>query len=254
MHHSRVMFNHTGRYADLESKLWIHLGNEFMEASEILPVSSEDEDDDGEFQLSKTVMDPHAGDLLLGDPVHSLELRSQHPVPDQGLRLWQAFLDNVNPLTKIIHAPTAQDIVLSATRNPNELSSATEAFMFAIYSSAVCSLSNTECEKVTGQTRSALLYRLLGATRQALVNAGFLKTSNLIVLQAYTLFLFSMYHRYDSHSLWTLTGVALRIAQRMGLHRDGADLKLPPLETEIRRRLWWQILLLEVRAAEFSGV
>ncbi|KAI4245871.1 MAG: hypothetical protein LQ352_006500 [Teloschistes flavicans] len=173
----------------------------FMEASDILPVSSEDEDYDGEPQFSMTVMDPHGGDLLLGDPVHGLELRSQHPGPDQGLRLWQAFLDNVNPLTKIIHAPTTQEIMLRATRNPNELSSATEALMLAIYSSA-----------------------------------------------------FSMYHRYDSHSLWTLTGVAIRIAQRMGLHRDGADLKLPPLETEIRRRLWWQILLLEVRAAEFSGI
>lgn len=60
--------------------------------------------------------------------------------------------------------------------------------------------------------------------------------------------------RYDSHSLWTLTGVALRIAQRMGLHRDGVDLKLPPFETEMRRRLCWQILLLEARASEFSAV
>lgn len=162
-----------------------------MEASDILPVSSEDEDYDGEPQFSMTVMDPHGGDLLLGDPVHGLELRSQHPGPDQGLRLWQAFLDNVNPLTKIIHAPTTQEIMLRATRNPNELSSATEALMLAIYSSAVCSLNSTECEKVTGQTRSALLHRLLGATRQALVNAGFLKTSNLTVLQAYTLFLVS---------------------------------------------------------------
>lgn len=60
--------------------------------------------------------------------------------------------------------------------------------------------------------------------------------------------------RYDSHSLWTLTGVALRIAQRMGLHRDGVDLKLPPFETEMRRRLWWQITFLEARASEFSAV
>ena len=63
-----------------------------------------------------------------------------------------------------------------------------------------------------------------------------------------------MRQRYDSHSLWTLTGVATRIAQRLGLHRDGVDLKLPPFEIEMRRRLWWQIILLEARAGEFSGV
>lgn len=62
-----------------------------------------------------------------------------------------------------------------------------------------------------------------------------------------------MRQRYDSHSLWTLIGVATRIGQRMGLHRDGVDLKLSPFETEIRRRLWWQIILLEARAGEFSG-
>ena len=63
-----------------------------------------------------------------------------------------------------------------------------------------------------------------------------------------------MRQRYDSHSLWTLTGVATRIGQRMGLHRDGVDIQLPPFETEIRRRLWWQIIMLEARAGEFSGV
>lgn len=28
MHHPRVMFNYIDRYADLESKLWTHLGDE----------------------------------------------------------------------------------------------------------------------------------------------------------------------------------------------------------------------------------
>ena len=58
---------------------------------------------------------------------------------------------------------------------------------------------------------------------------------------------------YDPHSLWALTGIAVRIGQRIGLHRDGASLKLPPFDTELRRRLWWQIIMLDARAGELSG-
>jgi hypothetical protein len=54
--------------------------------------------------------------------------------------------------------------------------------------------------------------------------------------------------------VWGLTGLALRIAQYMGLHRDGTNAKsLSPLEIEIRRRLWHQICLIDVRAAETLG-
>lgn len=44
------------------------------------------------------------------------------------------------------------------------------------------------------------------------------------------------------------------MAQRVGLHRDGTSLKLPVFEVEMRRRLWFNIILLEVRAAELSGM
>lgn len=44
------------------------------------------------------------------------------------------------------------------------------------------------------------------------------------------------------------------MGQRVGLHRDGTCLKLPIYEVEIRRRLWFQIVLLEIRAAELSGM
>jgi hypothetical protein len=47
--------------------------------------------------------------------------------------------------------------------------------------------------------------------------------------------------------------MAIRIGQRIGLHRDGTTLGLPPFQTELRRRVWWQILLLDGRAAELAG-
>ena len=39
----------------------------------------------------------------------------------------------------------------------------------------------------------------------------------------------------------------------MGVHRDGTALGVPPFETEMRRRLWWQITILDFRSAELTG-
>ncbi|KAL8789127.1 MAG: hypothetical protein Q9195_006993 [Heterodermia aff. obscurata] len=247
-----VVKNGKTRY--LENKLWTHLSDEFMEASDILPVSSEDEDTGTLSNSQEIPMDPHGGDLLLDSSSPSPDLRSQHPEPYQAFRLWQIFLNNVNPLTKVLHAPTMQQSLLEATGKLDDVPRAMEPLIFAIYSCAVFSLSNAECESITGNSKPVMLNKFQSAARLALVRAGLLRTSNMLVLQAFTLFLLSMHLRYDSHTLWTLTGVAVRIAQRSGLHRDGVDLKLPPFETEMRRRLWWQIIALEARAAEFSGV
>lgn len=39
----------------------------------------------------------------------------------------------------------------------------------------------------------------------------------------------------------------------LGLHRDGEKFGLSPYNTEMRRRLWWQICVLDVRASEDHG-
>lgn len=57
----------------------------------------------------------------------------------------------------------------------------------------------------------------------------------------------------DPRAHFCLTGIAVRIAQRMGLNYDGTTYGLPPFETEMRRRLWFQIMFLDNRVSELSG-
>lgn len=57
--------------------------------------------------------------------------------------------------------------------------------------------------------------------------------------------------RYESQ--YVLCGVALRLAQKMGLHRDGTSLGLSLFETEMRRRLWWYIAHLDFRTSDLLG-
>ena len=58
---------------------------------------------------------------------------------------------------------------------------------------------------------------------------------------------------YDPGTLWVLSGIAVRIAQRIGLHQDGLSLGLPVFETEMRRRLSWLIAVFDGRSAQVAG-
>lgn len=50
-----------------------------------------------------------------------------------------------------------------------------------------------------------------------------------------------------------MSGIAVRLARRMGLHRDGSSLGLSPFETEMRRRLWWHIVQVDIRVSDIIG-
>jgi hypothetical protein len=80
-----------------------------------------------------------------------------------------------------------------------------------------------------------------------------LNTNEIVTVQALVLFLVCVRRHDDTRFVWSLTGLALRIAQSLGLHRDGAAFGLSPFDTEMRRRLWWQVCILDHRASEDHG-
>lgn len=60
--------------------------------------------------------------------------------------------------------------------------------------------------------------------------------------------------RLSTQSLWSLMGLMIRNAEKLGIHRDGALVGLTPVETEERRRLWWQLQHLDLALAVRSGL
>ncbi|CAG8527020.1 237_t:CDS:2, partial [Diversispora eburnea] len=44
---------------------------------------------------------------------------------------------------------------------------------------------------------------------------------------------------------WIYIGLAIRLAQDMGIHRDSANWKLDEKEAEIRRRTWWACIIID---------
>ena len=197
----------------------------------------------------------NAGDFLLSNAAtHSAaELKAMHPRPLIIFRLWQVFLDNINPLTKLLHAPTVQQHLLDASANLEKISREWEALMFAIYLSAIQSMSTHECQNVMGEAKGVLVRRYHAAVRSALLRANFTSSLDLLLVQAFALYLLSVRQYHDPNSLWILTGTAVRLGQRIGLHRDGSLVGLSPFETEIRRRMWWRLLALDGQTAELCG-
>ena len=197
----------------------------------------------------------NAGDFLLSNAAtHSAaELKAMHPRPLIIFRLWQVFLDNINPLTKLLHAPTVQQHLLDASANLEKISREWEALMFAIYLSAIQSMSAHECQDVMEEAKGVLVRRYHAAVRSALLRADFTSSLDLLLVQAFALYLLSVRQYHEPNSLWILTGTAVRLGQRIGLHRDGSLVGLSPFETEIRRRMWWRLLALDGQTAELCG-
>ncbi|GFF32089.1 activator of stress genes 1 [Aspergillus udagawae] len=180
-------------------------------------------------------------------------LTEQHPSYEEAMKLWSAYVQNVDPLCKVLHVPTVAKLVDTVAKEPTVASKSDECLLFVIYYFAVFSMSDADCLQEFNQTRNHLMSRYRSAVCQALINASWLKTTSMPVLQAYTLFLVALRTQIDSHTFWILTGIAVRLAQRMGLHRDGENLGLSPFEVQMRRRLFWQLLPLDGYAGQVCG-
>lgn len=238
------------------------------------------DDDDNDDTTPETIATPddNAGMVLeaMASTVTSQPtVEELMPPPAIIFRLWQIYLERVNPLTKIIHVPTLQPYVAEATSGGHNVPLNIKTLLFSIYTLATVSMTQDECLNFLGYSRGAALDRFSEGVRQSLIRLGFLKAYDIETLQALVIYLvsdaryanaaarmtilltdcqISLQGRYNRHAAWILNGVVLRIAQKMGLHRDGEVLGLSPFDTEIRRRLWWQIILVDAKYALMSGL
>ncbi|KLO85288.1 uncharacterized protein LW93_13892 [Fusarium fujikuroi] len=176
-----------------------------------------------------------------------------HPLPAQGSFLWQIYLENIEPLVKVLHIPTMSRLMTQVRRGEHDLRTGDEALVFAIYYSAVTSMEPQEVEANLGASQSHFISQFRFALEQALAKSNLLNTTNMAMLQAFVIYLTVVKCHDDSKFAWTLTSLCVRMAQALGLYRDGQQLGLSPFEVEMRRRLWWAIVSLDVRSAEEMG-
>lgn len=121
--------------------------------------------------------------------LNSESLKSLHPSYQILPRLKEIYADRVDPWIKILHLPSFWSVLADGLRHPHDIPKSLEAAIFAFYLATVSSLSEDECEEVFGMQKTIIYPRYRAATRQALVNAGFLSTSSPMTLRAYSLFI-----------------------------------------------------------------
>lgn len=149
----------------------------------------EKEEEDFSTPADGSTPDPNTG-LLLSDGADA-NLSDLHPEPAHVFRLWQTFLDRVNPLTKVIHVPTVQPLVVEAATNRENLPKNVEALLFAIYVMGVIALSDSECIAILGYSKDIAINRFSKGVRVALMRIGILYKYDMVVLQAMVLYLVS---------------------------------------------------------------
>ncbi|KAJ4290258.1 hypothetical protein N0V90_010473 [Kalmusia sp. IMI 367209] len=153
-----------------------------------------DDDDDGRFNFGSR---------------SDVDLTALHPTQVDIFRIWQIYLDNVNPLLKVTHTPTMQTRIIEAVADLSNAAPALQALMFGIYCVSMITLEDEECLTLFGKKCGELLRKFQLGCRQAML--------------------------------------------RMGLHSESVNSEHTALEAEMRRRLWWALVLLDARVSEMSG-
>ncbi|KAK7959112.1 Zn2/Cys6 DNA-binding protein [Apiospora aurea] len=195
----------------------------------------------------RTILDPRESTGTNG-------LAGAAQVPSSHIYIfWKTFLKNVDPLVKIFFRWEVEPIIQKTHNDASSLSSEERALVSAIVFISVSSLSGDECTKLLHDGKPQLMERYQNAAECALLLADYASTTHRLTLQAFMLYLLTMNCIARPPAMFALMGIATRIAERMGLHRDGDLLGLGVLRSEERRRMWWQLQFLEIAVARHVG-
>ncbi|KAL3421211.1 hypothetical protein PVAG01_07656 [Phlyctema vagabunda] len=190
--------------------------------------------------------------IIFGQRDPDVDISTLHPEPVQIFRLWQLYIDNVNPLLKVTHTPSLQGRIIEAAGDIPNIQPNLGALMFSIYCMSITSLTTDECQSIFGSSKESLLAIYQMGCQQALLNGGFLRCDDRDSLTALYLYLMSLRPSTIPRSLSSMLGIAIRIAQRMGLNSETALAECTILEAEMRRRLWWSLVLFDTRIGEMA--
>ncbi|KAH7213206.1 hypothetical protein DER44DRAFT_770394 [Fusarium oxysporum] len=246
-----------GRHRYVSGTFWESLHNEGdMNGMTTGDNEDEDEDDDDD-ECDDDPPRPSLGSLqyalIFNSNFQQSGSDSIHPPHSHRLHAWKLFKENVHPLATILHVPSVEPLVLRAMQNTQNLAPRIEALLFVIYFGAVNSLSPDDCELQFGSPQSALLVGFRRGVDSALVCSKMMETDDMLILQTFVVYLVIL-RSVDPTYSWNMTGLAVRLAQALGMHRDGRLLNLSPFDAEMRRRLWWGICILDTPASEeYSG-
>ncbi|KAI1209278.1 fungal-specific transcription factor domain-containing protein [Annulohypoxylon truncatum] len=249
----------------LSGEFWSSLSVEVEGLKQALEQSTDSEDEE---QMLQEATPESANDgsssasalspgMLLGSSPRTSYEAIEHPSSDHIRFLTSTFFTNVDMIIKILHRPTIEGALLAFANAPESarphLSPETEVLFFSIYHAATASLFPSACLTHLGRRHEDLMRSFASAVEHLLGRADYLNNTSLETLQALMLYVACVRGSSGSRASWALTSLPIRLAQALNLHHEASNAHLRPYEAELRRRLWWQLVMLDIRGAEDRG-
>jgi hypothetical protein len=122
-------------------------------------------------------------------------------------KLCQVYLQNVDPIIKILHRPSLSKWMLEGATTylgSSEDDYAVRALESAVFYTATNTMTESQCHSAFQKSKSSLMAMRRKMCEDAIENAGLLTTRDITVLQAFILYLVSILH-YDCKSRLSLT-------------------------------------------------
>ncbi|KAL1840511.1 hypothetical protein VTJ49DRAFT_424 [Mycothermus thermophilus] len=169
--------------------------------------------------------------------------------------LMRRYFEAVHPIARCVHQPSFESMYASFwddVRQNIEPRASIQAVVFAAWFSAAVTIDEAFCREHHCNKTQLVIQMKLG-TETALSKANFLRTTRFETLQGFVMYLLPLCRDEVSRGHLVLVGAAIRIAECMGLHRDGSAYGLSPLETQVRRLVWHQLCFLDIRTCEAQG-
>lgn len=185
-----------GRY--LGTSFWVTLSEEINGLKDVLNSSSDEDDEVEDRQTPPSSLSSLGGQHLqqandsgfVISPTSSVECPA-NPTPHQLYALCDIYLNNVDPIFKVLHAPSLRRYlqegatILDCSPGFRGLG----ALRFAICYAATVSMTDGECRSRIGEERAVLMAKYRAGTEIALANADLVNTVEMSTLQAMTIYL-----------------------------------------------------------------
>ncbi|KAI1872517.1 hypothetical protein JX265_005397 [Neoarthrinium moseri] len=200
---------------------------------------------------------PPTSGFFFGQVVEQPSLLSFLPHRAAADRLMRRYFISVHPIAPCSHRPTLEGTYATfweEITSGYEPRPSSQAIVFAAMFSGAVSMDESEIfGELGGYSKSNWTASLKMGTETALGKANFLRTTKVETMQAFIMYMLPLCRAEISRAHSVLVGAAVRMAECMGLHRDGEAYGLTPLETHVRRLIWHQLCFLDIRTCEAQG-
>ncbi len=205
-----ISTNHTSQNPEsgldryLGTSFWLTLSEEIGGLKDILNGSSDQEDEAEDEQTPPSSLSS-PGTQQLNEANHSCFIFSPRslvenpcdPTPHQLYSFCEIYLNNVDPVFKILHAPSLRRYLQEGAKELDCSPGARglEALKFAICFAATTSMTDGECRNRIGEDRLVLMATYRAGTELALARADLVNTVEMSTLQAMTIYLVAICFR-----------------------------------------------------------